>query len=115
MLCIQEEFGQLAIHPSAKLGVDLERGPDPTDLYGYYEREESLAVAVVNGALKGQQAQGQDSSSPEDTIPHCAPMMGPVRGGWMDGILGCLRPVWTMIGKAGNNDMKPNQGMNVIS
>ncbi|XP_034232594.1 mitogen-activated protein kinase kinase kinase 13 isoform X2 [Thrips palmi] len=109
MLCIQEEFGQLAIHPSAKLGLDLERGPDPSDLYGYYEREENLAVAVVNGALKEQQGQAQDSSSPEDTIPHCAPMMGPVRGGWMDGILGCLRPVWTMIGKAGHNEMKANQ------
>ncbi|KAE8741586.1 hypothetical protein FOCC_FOCC012879 [Frankliniella occidentalis] len=102
MLCIQEDHGQLAIQPTTKLPIDLERGTDPSYLYGYYEREN---VAVVNGAMKEQQG----NSSPEDPIPHCAPMMGPVRGGWMDGILGCLRPVWTMIGKASNNEMKANQ------
>lgn len=104
MLCIQEELGQLAIQPTSKLGIDLERGP-VSELYGYYEREENLAGS---GAMKEQSA--QDSSSPDETIAHCAPMMGPVRGGWMDGILGCLRPVWTMIGKAGNNEMKANLG-----
>ena len=105
MLCIQEELG---LQPTSKLGIDLERGTDPSELYGYYEREENLVV--VNGSLKEHQA--QDSSSPDDTIAHCAPMMGPVRGGWMDGILGCLRPVWTMIGKATTNEMKANQADN---
>lgn len=30
---------------------------------------------------------------------------GPHRG-WLDGLLGCLRPVWTIIGKAANNEIK---------
>ncbi|KAK3927245.1 Mitogen-activated protein kinase kinase kinase 12 [Frankliniella fusca] len=104
MLCIQEDLGQLAIQPTTKPPclADVERGNDPSDLYGYYERE---SLAVVNGAMK----EPQGNSSPDDPIPHCTPMMGPVRGGWMDGILGCLRPVWTMIGKASNNEMKANQ------
>ena len=114
MLCIQEELGQLAIQPTSKLGIDLERGADHSELYGYYEREESLREHQARDQDQAQdqhqdQHQGQDSSSP-DTIPHCSPMVGPVRGGWMDGILGCLRPVWTMIGKAATNEMKANQG-----
>lgn len=26
--------------------------------------------------------------------------------GWIDGLLGCLRPVWTIIGKAAANEIK---------
>lgn len=32
-----------------------------------------------------------------------------INGGWFNGLLGCLRPVWTIIGKATSNDLKNQQ------
>ena len=47
-----------------------------------------------------------EPSSP-GLIPHSGDMgveyMG---GGFFDGLLGCLRPVWSIIGKAANQDLK---------
>lgn len=54
-------------------------------------------------AVKIPGAQCNDSSP--DT-----PQPAFVKPGWMDGIFGCLRPFLSVIGKAGVNEIKGNQG-----
>lgn len=61
------------------------------------------------------------SSSPSPTVPHSAPATtnahqddvtyrdGVSERGFFEGLLGCLRPVWTIIGKAAVNELK-NEG-----
>ncbi|CAC5411542.1 unnamed protein product [Mytilus coruscus] len=60
-------------------------------------------------------------SSPSPTVPHSAPASttthqdevtyrdGVTERGFFEGLLGCLRPVWTIIGKAAVNELK-NEG-----
>ncbi|XP_063410984.1 mitogen-activated protein kinase kinase kinase 13-like isoform X2 [Mytilus trossulus] len=57
-------------------------------------------------------------SSPSPTVPHSAPASttthqdevtyrdGVTERGFFEGLLGCLRPVWTIIGKAAVNELK---------
>lgn len=52
-----------------------------------------------------------NDSSPETPQPAFA-----LKQGWMDGIFGCLRPVLSIIGKTGVNEIKGNhQGEFIIS
>jgi hypothetical protein len=60
------------------------------------------------------------SSTPSPTEPHSAPATTTAHQddityrdseqGFFEGLLGCLRPVWTIIGKAAVNELK-NEGM----
>lgn len=81
MLCIQDELGQLSLQkPSA----------DP------------VKVAInIPGAMCN------NDSSPETPQPAYAHKQGWM---WVGGIFGCLRPVLSIIGKAGVNEIKGNQG-----
>ncbi len=38
--------------------------------------------------------------------PLVLPNHSKANGGWFNGLLGCLRPVWTIIGKASGHDLK---------
>lgn len=49
------------------------------------------------------QAAESNKSSPD--TPHI------LKPTWMDGFLGCLRPVFSIIGKAGANEIRDNQGI----
>lgn len=85
MLCIQEELGQLS-------GIaDCAAITDPRE------------VQLPNGHT--------NSGSSSDTAK-CAPGSGSLdsqRSSWVEGILGCMRPVWTMLSKAAVNEkMKGN-------
>lgn len=82
MLCIQDELGQLS----------LQKAPG-----------DSGKMAVVN--IPGAMCNNNDSSpeTPQPAFPH--------KGGWWEGgIFGCLRPVLSIIGKGGVNEIKGNQG-----
>lgn len=89
MLCIQEELGQL----SGNAGCAAITDP----------RE----VQLLNG-------NHTNSRSSSDTAK-CAPGSGSLdsqRSSWVEGILGCMRPVWTMLSKAAVNEkMKGNSSM----
>lgn len=94
MICIQEELGQLGITDQN----DLPYKPD-----GGYPRQQ----------YEDAQAQQDlsDSSSAENTACRKGwPPNGFGQGmkpiGWMDGLFGCMRPVWSLIGKATVIDAK---------
>lgn len=82
MLCIQEELGQLsAIAGSAAI-------TDP--------REAQLPNSSHNNS--------ENNSNSSDK---CSPGSGSLdsqRSSWVEGILGCMRPVWTMLSKAAVNE-----------
>jgi mitogen-activated protein kinase kinase kinase 13 len=54
-----------------------------------------------------------DSSKPSVPVPGvsvgCQNTSAAQHGGWIEGLLGCLRPVWTIIGKAATNEIKGRQ------
>ena len=50
------------------------------------------------------QTQETSDSSQEATLKIDPNNTG--KEGWIDGLLGCLRPVWTIIGKAAANEIK---------
>lgn len=72
-------------------------------------QEELGQLSVGANPIHIQTLDSSDSSQ-ETTIKVEAPAMG--KEGWIDGLLGCLRPVWTIIGKATANEIKGHhQGM----
>lgn len=78
MLCIQEELGQLGSRVATPLGHGL---PAADGLEG--------AMGDLPGLTLMEES-----------------LDGGVAAGWMDGILGCLQPVWKIIGKATGNELK---------
>lgn len=79
MLCIQEELEQMNIQP--------------------------------NNSPEGLQLNRQQTT-PEDSDSSPACSQNPINSkqqGWINGIFGCLRPVLSIIGKAGTNEIKGNQ------
>lgn len=56
-----------------------------------------VAISIPNA--------GVNDSSPETPQQAFA-----LKQGWMDSVFGCLRPVLSIIGKAGVNEIKGNQG-----
>lgn len=49
-----------------------------------------------------------NSSSDPQSTGLALPNHSKANGGWFNGLLGCLRPVWTIIGKATAHDLKHN-------
>ncbi|XP_075230073.1 mitogen-activated protein kinase kinase kinase 13 wallenda isoform X2 [Lycorma delicatula] len=81
MLCIQEELGQLSVG-----------GSPPVYVHGGGSSDSSHE-ATIN--LPSMQTRCNNNNSKE--------------GGWVDGLLGCLKPVWTIIGKATAHEIKGHQ------
>ncbi|XP_076225107.1 mitogen-activated protein kinase kinase kinase 13 wallenda isoform X5 [Nomia melanderi] len=85
MLCIQEELGQL----SAIAG-----GPIVTD-----PREAQLP--------NNSHTNSESNTNSSETATKCSPGSGTLdaqRTSWVEGILGCMRPVWSMLSKAAVNE-----------
>ncbi|KAG7197645.1 hypothetical protein KM043_016469 [Ampulex compressa] len=88
MLCIQEELGQLGGTAGGS--------------------------TVINDHMEGQLADSSNqsnisgsNSNSSDTPSRCATAGGALdaqRSSWVEGILGCMRPVWTMLSKAAVNE-----------
>ena len=86
MLCIQEELGQL----SGIAGGPII--PDPRD-----------AQLPKNNHSNSE----SNSNNSSETATKCTPGSGTLdaqRSSWVEGILGCMRPVWTMLSKAAVNE-----------
>ncbi|XP_048515240.1 mitogen-activated protein kinase kinase kinase 12 isoform X1 [Athalia rosae] len=89
MLCIQEELGQLSGIAGGLTIASPHEIPLPDS----------------------SNTESADSKSSESTTK-CSPGTGTLdaqRSGWIEGIFGCLRPVWTIIGKAAVNEIKGHQ------
>lgn len=81
MLCIQEELGQLSVG-----------GPPPTYMPGGGTSDSSQEATIHLPTL-----QSNNNNNGKE-------------GGWVEGLLGCLKPVWTIIGKATAHEIKGHQG-----
>jgi len=94
ILCIKEELGQLSLQSSSPKEEPPPPSPPP---------QETLDDSSQN-----------DSSKPSVPVPGvsvgCQNTSAAQHGGWIEGLLGCLRPVWTIIGKAATNEIKGRQG-----
>ncbi|XP_049785230.1 mitogen-activated protein kinase kinase kinase 13 isoform X1 [Schistocerca cancellata] len=85
ILCIQEELGQLSGSPTA-------------------------AEECCGGGNSPLGAQAPSPPPPAQAEVCSAGPRGPQdRAGWIDGLIGCLRPVWTIIGKAASHEIKSKQ------
>lgn len=99
MLCIQEELGQLsgiAVGPAVSCSA----------------RDSQIAqIARVASA----RSESESNTNSSDSATKCG---GPVSGtldtqktSWLEGVLGCMRPVFALLSKAGGNEkIKGNQG-----
>ncbi|XP_067003401.2 mitogen-activated protein kinase kinase kinase 13-A isoform X2 [Anabrus simplex] len=86
ILCIKEELGQLSLQSQ------LEASPQPSAACNCsHESDSTKHPHTTSGLSVGY----QDASA--------------THRGWIDGLLGCLRPVWTIIGKAATNELKGRQ------
>ncbi|PSN48755.1 hypothetical protein C0J52_08925 [Blattella germanica] len=92
ILCIKEELGQLSLQ-SSHVTSPKEEPPPP---------EPNVADSHDNSSK-------QSPPSPGVSVDYQDPSAAQ-RAGWIDGLLGCLRPVWTIIGKAAANEIKGRQG-----
>lgn len=87
MLCIQEELAQLSEIPASPERLITEL------------REVQLPQSNPN------------SGNSSDVATKCAPGMESIdsqRSNWVEGILGCMRPVWSMLSKAAINEKIKN-------
>lgn len=74
----------------------------------------TTASSKLNGGDKdkggGNGGAGGGSGGGALMDPHGGGLVLPnhskANGGWFNGLLGCLRPVWTIIGKASGHDLK---------
>jgi hypothetical protein len=92
ILCIKEELGQLSL--SSPKEEPPPPSPPPQEIPDDYSQNDSSKPSVP---LPGVSVGCQNTSAAQ-------------HGGWIDGLLGCLRPVWTIIGKATTNEIKGRQG-----
>lgn len=88
ILCIKEELGQLSLQSSSP-----KEEPPPEEQCDDNSHDDSTK---------------QSPSSPGVSVDYQNPSAAQ-HAGWIDGLLGCLRPVWTIIGKAAANEIKGRQ------
>lgn len=94
ILCIKEELGQLSLQSSSPKEEPPPPSPPPQEtLDDNSQNDSSKLSAPVPGVSVG-----------------CQNTSAAQHGGWIEGLLGCLRPVWTIIGKAATNEIKGRQG-----
>lgn len=107
MLCIQEELGHLSLQSTARLSPPPPHDPNlPCSDPGNNAR----ALSPVPGGVGNNNSEDSSAASVEYKGTDAA------RLGFFDGLLGCLRPVWTIIGKATANELKGQgqcQGYNI--
>jgi hypothetical protein len=89
ILCIKEELGQLSLQSSSP-------------------KEEPPPEETCDGNSHDD-CNKQSPPSPGVSVDYQNPT-ATQHAGWIDGLLGCLRPVWTIIGKAAANEIKGRQG-----
>jgi hypothetical protein len=89
ILCIKEELGQLSLQSSSPKEEPPPEDPSDDTSHDDSSKQSPPCPDVSVGY--------QDSSAAQ-------------HAGWIDGLLGCLRPVWTIIGKAAANEIKGRQG-----
>ncbi|KAF4524846.1 hypothetical protein B566_EDAN014697 [Ephemera danica] len=95
MLCIQDELSHLSIQGSRESPPPYSPPlNDPDGLARALSPTPGISNAPVPEACS-------DSSGP--SVEYYDPM---IRPGFFDGLIGCLRPVWTIIGKATTNELK---------
>ncbi|XP_021926576.1 mitogen-activated protein kinase kinase kinase 13 isoform X3 [Zootermopsis nevadensis] len=88
ILCIKEELGQLSLQSSSP-----KEEPPPEERSDETSHDDSSKQSPCS---PGVSVGYQDHSAAQHT-------------GWIDGLWGCLRPVWTIIGKATANEIKGHQ------
>lgn len=64
---------------------------------------------IPNGPAETNIPINYSGATSNDSSPNMSQPPYNFKPGWMDGILGCLRPVFSLIGKA--NEIKENQGI----
>lgn len=105
MLCIQEELGQLGLS-----GQTGEVNLNPTT--GVVVEVPGINKALNGGVDVGPQQQqwghGGHQSAATTTTAANKP------AGWMDGLLGCMKPVFSLIGKAAPSEIKCKPGRNQL-
>ena len=92
ILCIKEELGQLSLQSSSPKEEPPPPSPPPQETLDDNSQNDSSKPSVP-----GVSVGCQNTSAAQ-------------HGGWIEGLLGCLRPVWTIIGKAATNEIKGRQG-----
>jgi hypothetical protein len=93
ILCIKEELGQLSLQSSSPK-EEPPPCPPPQEIPDDNSQNDSSKASVP---IPGVSVGCQNTSAAQHS-------------GWIDGLLGCLRPVWTIIGKAATNEIKGRQG-----
>jgi hypothetical protein len=94
ILCIKEELGHLSLQSSSPKEEPPPPPPPPEEPPNDNNQNDSGKLSVPS---PGVSVGYQNTSAAQ-------------HGGWIDGLLGCLRPVWTIIGKAATNEIKGRQG-----
>jgi hypothetical protein len=88
-LCIKEELGQLSLQSSSPKEEPPPEEPSDETSHDNSSKQSAPSAGVSFDCQNPSAAQ---------------------HAGWIDGLLGCLRPVWTIIGKATANELKGRQG-----
>lgn len=84
MLCIQDELGQLSsIAVASSLSINAIK-----DVQIKHEAGYALPGDSKSESSSGTTQRGQSSGAMETQ-----------KSSWMEGILGCMKPVWTLISK----------------
>ena len=91
MLCLEQEVDQLSMSPAKTSLVTSATSGGQTQ-----------TTAATTATVKSP-------SSPGGIGPNGDMDVGYMGGGFLDGLLGCLRPVWGIIGKATNAELKSTQ------
>lgn len=99
MLCIQEELGHLSLQGSTTRESPPPYSPPLNDPHGHGLARALSPIPGFSAPLP--EACSEDSSGP--SVEYFDPINRP---GFLDGLIGCLRPVWTIIGKATTNELK---------
>lgn len=80
--------------------------PTPSDEPPEHFANSVLKLHDNDGSPGGAGAEGQRGGQADDIRLQCQSGGG---GGFLEGLFGCLKPVWTMIGKAYSTEHKHNQ------
>ncbi|XP_054274233.1 mitogen-activated protein kinase kinase kinase 13-like isoform X2 [Macrosteles quadrilineatus] len=88
----------------ARRRSSLSKNPDLTrSMLCIQEELGQLSVGAPPIQVQTQSSSDFSVSTFNETAGNSLP---PGKEGWIDGLLGCLRPVWTIIGKAAANEIK---------
>ncbi|XP_005051016.1 PREDICTED: mitogen-activated protein kinase kinase kinase 13 [Ficedula albicollis] len=110
-----EELPAAGSQPSPELLEDVrERGALPAELLDGGSSPGTAAVLTsisedARDHFENSVLQLREQDEPEPGLPQGNRSPGPGSGGFLEGLFGCLRPVWNIIGKAYSTDYKLQQ------